>query len=75
MPFSVLYLQSLDLGQIKPQELTGGALRRQSILGVYVLVPLAIAILALIKTALIKTALIKTALNRCLNPLSCFLDI
>ncbi|TYQ30396.1 hypothetical protein PseudUWO310_09025 [Pseudanabaena sp. UWO310] len=35
---------SLELGQIKPQELTGGASRRQSILGVYILVHLAIAI-------------------------------
>ncbi|TYQ25478.1 hypothetical protein [Pseudanabaena sp. UWO310] len=38
-----LQLQSLDLGH-KPQELTGGAKRRQSILGVYVLVQLVTAI-------------------------------
>ncbi|TYQ32023.1 hypothetical protein PseudUWO310_00635 [Pseudanabaena sp. UWO310] len=39
------YIGILELGQIKPQELTGGASRRQSILGVYVLVQLATAIL------------------------------
>ncbi|TYQ30110.1 hypothetical protein PseudUWO310_10630 [Pseudanabaena sp. UWO310] len=42
---SVLVFYSYSHGQIKPQELTGGAKRRQSILGVYVLVQLAIAIL------------------------------
>ncbi|GBO55723.1 hypothetical protein APA_3874 [Pseudanabaena sp. lw0831] len=37
-------MQSLVLGQIKTQELIGGASRRQSILGFYVLVHLATAI-------------------------------
>ncbi|WP_055077335.1 hypothetical protein [Pseudanabaena sp. 'Roaring Creek'] len=42
---------NLPLGQIKPQELTGGAKRRQSILGVYVLEYLAIAMATAILTS------------------------